>query len=358
MKINLSSPYISDISYTCTALYFLLLWGGLLCPSCTEARSDRGRTAAELENPYNWESYTGSEASPGQNDAAKNKPVDSPSPISTQTPQEKEDQFYQRYFRKGKADKKPKTGLEPKGTTLPASHSPLTTDDIYVIPTPAPEVYQVSREIDKLIFELGTEHHRRVAAVERLTIIGSPAAIPALRQALRHKYKFTRLGALSALGHIQDKEVIPDIQQMLKDCEPEVRIEAVKTLGKMRHQPSANTISRLISDTDPRVRREAILALGRIGGKTASQSLVQALNNKYPLVRREAVQELGFFEETAVVHALLKATRDQDLDTVIFAIHSLGEIGDPAARLRLEKLAHNRNRHIRKKAAKALKELR
>ncbi len=352
MKTNLQSHYLHNILCSGAVLRLLLLCGlfllaAVLYPSCADARSDRGRTAAELENPYNWESSSGSESSSS-----------SPTPISTQTPREKEEQFYQRYFRKGKEDKKDKSRLEPKGGTLPASHSPLTMDDIYVIPTPAPDVYQVSREIEKLIFELGTEHHRRAAAIERLAMIGSPAAIPALRQALRHEYKFTRLGALSALGYIQDEKTIPDIQRMLKDREPEVRIEAIKTLGKMKHQPSAKTISGLISDPDPRVRREAIPALGRIGGQAARQALIQALNNKYPLVRRAAAQELGSFEGEAVIPALLKATRDQDVDTIIFAIHSLGEIGDPGARRRLEELANSRNRHIRKEAARVLHELR
>ncbi len=353
MKINLRSHYSPGILCSGAILRSMLLCSlflsvTVLCLSGAEARSDRGRTAEELENPYNWETSSVSQSSPSS----------SPTPISTQTPREKEEQFYQRYFRKNKADKKPKSRLEPKGRTLPASHGPLTMDDIYVIPTPSPEVYQVSREIDKLIFELGTEHHRRIAAVERLAMIGSPAAIPALRQALRHDYKFTRLGALSALGYIQDEKVIPDIQQRLKDRAPEVRIEAVKTLGKMRHSPSVNKIGGLLSDPDPRVRREVIPALGRIGGQAACQSLIQALNNKYPLVRREAVRELGSFEGAAVVPALLKATHDQDMDTVIFAIHSLGEAGDPVARLRLEELANSRNRHIRKEAAKALHELR
>lgn len=353
MKINSPSYYLHGISCACAKLRFLLLWGlvlsaGVLCSSGAAARSDRGRATDELENPYNRKTYSDSGSSPSL----------SPSPISTKTPREKEAQFYQRYFRKGKADKKPGARLEPEGRTLPAFRGPLTLDDIYLIPTPGPEGSQLSREIDKLVFELGTEHHRRMAAVERLAMIGSPAAIPALRRALRHEYKFVRMGALSVLGYIQDEKVIPDIQQMIKDREPEVRIEAVKTLGKMKHRPSADKIVGLISDPDLRVRREAISALGRIGGKSACQSLIRALNNKYPLVRRDAARELEAFEGEVVVQALLKATRDQNMDTVIYAIHSLGEIGEPAARLRLEELANSRNRRIRKEAAKALNELR
>jgi len=324
------------------------MWIG---PLSLEARTQKGRTAAELENPYDWEKGPEdvSAAEKRQYQAQVTPQVESTS--WKRTPQDvQKDQFYQRYFRKGKEVKK-----EEDLPTSPEERQILLKK---LIPqhTPTPADTPQEQEIKKLIHDLGTEPHRRQAAVERLAMIGVPA-VPALRLALRHSYKFKRIGALQALGYIQSQAALPDIQKLLRDPESAVRAEAVKVLGRMKHRSSAALITQCLQDSDKRVRREAVMALGRIKGKCAQNGLIKALHNKYAEIREIACDELSFFTGTEVIAALLTTIHDTDRDTRLAAIRALGEIGDPAVRPQLQKLTRSEDRMIRQEALQALSNL-
>ncbi|MBN1595349.1 HEAT repeat domain-containing protein, partial [candidate division FCPU426 bacterium] len=182
-----------------------------------------------------------------------------PTPASTpwqRTEQDdRKEDFYQRYFRKGKEVKKEED--------LPVNDAEREMLLKKILPqnTPTPEGDAQAVEIKQLIHELGEEHHRRQAAVERLAMIGMPA-VPSLRLALQDKYKFKRIGALQVLGYVQAEEALEDIRHLLDDSESIVRGECVKVLGRMKHRGSAVLIVGRLQDSDLRVRREAVVALG------------------------------------------------------------------------------------------------
>jgi hypothetical protein len=231
-----------------------------------------------------------------------------------------------------------------------------TLNKLFPVGSPTAAQDSLADEIKEKIHQLGGERHESQEAVERLAVIGKPV-VPALVRALAGDYKFTRAGALSALGYIRDPAALPGIQAALDDPAYEVRMEAIKTLGLMQHRDSVPRLAAKLSDPEPRVRRELSAALGRIRGDEARDLLLRGLHDKSPEVRRQVAQDLSAFPDPATVSALLAATRDADLKTCGFAIRALGEIGDAAARPRLEELTRSHDRFIQAEARTALQSL-
>lgn len=317
----------------------LFLCGALLLTALAgsaAARTTSGRTAEELEHPYSWEDRE----HPGTVASTPTARAVSPSPDAS-----RQESFYERYFRKGKR-------LDgPDLPTLASTPQPVAT--IQLKPAPTAPVDRQTEEIAALMHDLGAEPHRRQAAVERLSIIGSPA-VPALRRALTDRYKFTRVGALEALGYIHSPETLPAIVRCLEDPQDIVRAEAIKTLARLKHRPAAAAIAARLEDVQPRVRREAVLALGRIKGKPAEQALLAAARGNLPEIRVLACEELSSFSSPETLQTLLSASADPNLDTRLAAIRALGEIGDPSVRPRLQALSQDGNRMVRQAALQAL----
>lgn len=281
----------------------------------------------------------------------KNQPAETPTP-------NEEDSFYRRYFRKGNSRNEPKNSVqleeeqqlnEMDEKTFEIKPSPTITPTMVIDP--------VASELVFLIQELKEEHHRQMAAVERLSILGS-RAVPALRRTLRDPYKFARLGALAALGYIHDSKTLPDIRRCLHDSEPDVRCEAVKTLGKMKDTGSLDELAALLVDPQIRIRREVIQALGRMNNHQVLTVLLRAVQDNIPEIRRLAVQELEGQPGENVIRILLGATYDPDRDVRLEAIRVLGESGSMKTVPRLSELSKNSDRFIRQAASQALANVR
>lgn len=231
-----------------------------------------------------------------------------------------------------------------------------TLNRLFPVGSPTADPDPQGREIRRLIHLLGGERHESQAAVERLTVIGLPA-VPALRDALRDRYKFTRVRALNALGYIRDRDSAPCVEALLNDPAYEVRAEAVKTLGLMKHKPSLAVLTEKSEDPEPRVRRELATALARLRNDEARRALIRLLADRSAEVRRQAAQEMSAFSDSTAVEALLSATHDSDPKTCGFAARALGEIGDAAARARLRELSQSQDRFIRREALQALQNI-
>ncbi|MCD4814282.1 HEAT repeat domain-containing protein [bacterium] len=331
----------------------IMIFGLITCISLWvgegEARTQKGRTAYELENPDRWENAT--QAQSGK--VPKRTPVlqvtVAPTPYQRTQTDDKHNEFYERYFRKGKQSGK---------GDIPVTEEEKKSLINQLIPhfTPTAERDSQKQKIKKLIRELAGEHHRRQAAIERLSMIGKPA-VPALKKALRDPYKYKRIGALTALGYIRPEKIMPAIQKCLLDSDPGVRQEAVKVIGRMKHRPSAGLLKKQLKDKNQRVRREAVIALGRVKGSRAEAALILATQNHDSEIRRLACDELAFFDSKAVLDALIKATHDRDKDICITAIKALGDIGDVSVRFELQALSRSEDRMIRQEALLALSNL-
>jgi hypothetical protein len=326
--------------------YSVFILAGLLALSQyypAQARTKTGRTAAELEHPQTWgETSEENGGNQGNTRGAQNTaPAESVTGQSRPWAQDSEGA--------GTA-----TGPDKAEHTLGASE---TMDRLFPMGTPTPEKDGLSKEIKLWIHDLGGESHQRQHAVEQLSQTGN-RAVPFLLQALQDPYAYTRIGALAALANIREKSAVPTIERLLKDRSYEVRAEAAKSLGIMRSRSSLSKLSECLEDREARVRREGVIAIGRLKMADARDLLISALQTTTHLdVRQQAVQELSSFPSPETVEALLHCTHGQDLKLCIFAIRSLGEIGDPAARPRLVELSHHRDRAIREEAVNAIKGL-
>jgi len=306
-------------------------------PGNSEARSKAGRTVSELEHPQGWGEATDENVG-AQGNSLVGENLTGHRRIGT-APAEG-------------APSEPKN--ENSNHILGASES---MDKLFPMGTPTPESDSVSREIKGLIHDLGGESHQRQHAVERLSQIGN-RAVPSLLLALKDPYAFTRVGALAALANIRDKATIPAMERLLDDRGYQVRGEAAKSLGLMRSKDSLPKLVACLEDKEPRVRREAVIALGKLKIANARDALISALQTtSHADVRQQAAQELSAFPGSEAVEALLQCTRSTDRKLCVFAIHALGEIGDPAARERLSELSQYTDPAIRSEAVNALKEL-
>lgn len=330
-----------------------LLVSVVLCPQISESRTQKGRTAQELKNPYDWKKdYSGSKPVTTSGKDITPTVVPQPTKVIKKKSSKKDELFYNRYFRKGEKGKDPEQLQRQKHLNelkrLKQHRRSMPKR------SPTPVLTEKQKEIKELIHMLGTEKHRRATAVERLSMIGDEA-VPALRRALRHRYKHVRVGALHALRNIFAEKAIPDMQRLLHDKEPEVRGEAARTLGRMRHRGSAERIGRLLNDSSIRVRRDAVNALGRLKRAPAAEHLLLlALEKNKMEIKVEAAQVLAAFESPQVVEALLRATYEKDRNLIAYATRSLGEIADPQSEERIKVLSNHKDEFIREEARQAL----
>jgi HEAT repeat protein len=105
--------------------------------------------------------------------------------------------------------------------------------------------------------------------VEKLGIIGQPAAIDELEELLQHRRPAVRQATIQALAQIHDPRVRPLIETGLHDSDPEVRGRAARALGEISARPSVPLLFRAFERGVP----EAAESIGKLGdGATAVSS--------------------------------------------------------------------------------------
>ena len=160
--------------------------------------------------------------------------------------------------------------------------------------------------------------------------------------------------------------VLPIVHEYLNDDRWFVVRNAVAIMGEVRSQESLAELSLILQHDEIRVRREAIRAMTKIGGKRAVKILLQtAVADDYDM-RRQAILSLGAIRATAAVPTLLSFLRkkgwsQREIDLKKDTIRSLGEIRAPEATgelvkvLKKKSLMHRQlNDELRAAAAAAL----
>lgn len=332
-------------------LFQSLCWpSGRVC-----AAEPKGRTAADLEDPYDWhKDYLNAEPAGDKKTAvpAETPTATTPTPEVSPPAASGNDLFYQRYFRKGKKAEDPE--VLQKERQRQELRDLKRYQSLHARQPRRPVLSKREQKIVKLIEQLGLDQRQQEAAIEQLVMIGE-GAVPRLKQALHHKDKLVRVGALRVLRQLFDDSTLPEIEAALKDKAPEVRMEAAATLGRFRHHQAAPMLVPLLHDPKQRVRREAVLALGRLKrSEVAAGALIQTLENNVPAIKVEAAEALSNFTSQDVVDALTRATYAADQDLVAYAVRSLGIIADPQSKSRLAHLAKNKNNFIAQEAREAL----
>lgn len=336
------------------ALTLLMQLGLNWRPAAVWGADQNGRTAAELEDPYDWhKDYQNLEPkAKNPSGPAPTAVAATPTPAVSRSASSSDDLFYQRYFRKGQKAEEPE---ELQKERYRKQLQELKRYQALHAGQPSrPKLSVQEQKIKKLIEQLGTDQRQQVTAIEQLVLIGAPA-VPRLKKALHHRDKMVRVGALRVLRQLFVESALPDIETTLKDKSPDVRMEAAAVLGRFRHPETAPLLVPLLHDPKLRVRREAVLALGRLKrSPVALRALIRALENNVPALKGEAAQALSNFSGRDVVEALMRATHESDQDLVAYAVRSLGVIADPQSRPRLAQLAKDKNNFVAREAREAL----
>lgn len=175
-----------------------------------------------------------------------------------------------------------------------------------------------------------------LTAGEALAGIG-PAAVPALRQALRESMDSISVVAARALGRIgaPASAAIPDLVDALH--RPLVELAAIKATG------GSNSPAGLLREFD--IRLAAVEALGRIGG-AAIPALIEALSHPTVLIASSAAQWLGRqgTAATDAVPLLSRLLTSKDAGKVELrsaAVEALGSIGTAALPVLVQMLEHD-----------------
>src|SRR5262245_35240217 len=219
----------------------------------------------------------------------------------------------------------------------------------------------------------------RMAAVDRMAVVGNREAIPQLVEALKKEPKSDiRAQIVAALGRIRDREAVPVLADTMRnDLDKDVRSQAIDSLlriyipiedsGPVRTifnrvksvflQPDAPVVgpevqvdaaakdalaTTMQKDFSDEVRAQAARALGSLRAKDQVPVLLEALENpqnrEHPTVRIEIVRTLGALRDPAAGQALERTLRDSNKQLVAEAVSAIGLVSYAVARPALEEM--------------------
>jgi HEAT repeat protein len=176
-----------------------------------------------------------------------------------------------------------------------------------------------------------------------------------------HKDATTRAQAAEALGEfLSAGGVGPVATALVGDAAPQVRAAAARALDRLNTTGPSNELSRAMSDADAGVRFAAVNAAMHIHGFTDVAAVAQLVSDPSAEVRSHAASALGSMRAKDAVTALIALTSpatETDAITRAEAAHSLGLIGDKAARPALVAAQSDPDTHVRDAATIALRTL-
>ncbi len=158
----------------------------------------------------------------------------------------------------------------------------------------------------------------------------------------------------------------PALSAALNDQTTQVRRSAAQALGDLGDpqalQPLLDAASR---DEDAEVRMFALRSLGLLGDLRAFEPLISRLvdQQETPKVRGMAAEALADLRDIRSVPPLIDALSDPITEVRFWAAFALGELGDPAAILKLKQLAAKDNAvlpgwwEVKREAASAIERI-
>ncbi len=145
---------------------------------------------------------------------------------------------------------------------------------------------------------------------------------------------------------------------LLGDADPSVVLRALDALGKLEASAEIGAVAEQLRHRDSWVRIGAAHALGEIGDTTAVAFLMQALDDTSYSVANAAMVGLGRLRAARAYDRLIEFTGSDNQHVRKHAAMALGELGDPAARPVLRRLAErDEDSGVRFMASRAIKVL-
>lgn len=177
-----------------------------------------------------------------------------------------------------------------------------------------------------------TEHeYVRGRAVRALGILGTEAAVGALRRALHDSDASVRVEAASLLGQKDKEAALEVLTRELRSGDEDVKEEVVYALWNLGGEGAVEALEEAAEASHPHVRKEALEALADLRGEAALSVLSRHLNDSDDWVRRGVVESLGEISGESVIPELVRAADDAKTDIAKKAIRSLGQIGGEEA---------------------------
>jgi HEAT repeat protein len=141
------------------------------------------------------------------------------------------------------------------------------------------------------------------------------------------------------LGELGNRESVPNLINTLSDNDPVLR-SAARALSRIGDERAIEPLIRLLADREYEVRKSAIYALGWIGDERAIGPLVNVMKdqNESPTVRGVAAEAFANIGDKSGVEPLIDALEDSSAEVRFWAAFALGQLGDPRALPKLERL--------------------
>lgn len=171
-------------------------------------------------------------------------------------------------------------------------------------------------------------------ATPKLIKLLSEGTIPRISSDMGGGYPNIGFSAARTLAKIDSESVAP-LTTCLTHKKPEARYFAAYALGEIgvKARSAIPRLLPLLKDHDAMVRGEATLAIGKIGSDTPKDLvpvLEKMLDDKQLNVRFAAVESLGKLCPVSpeAVYGLIKGMRDEKAEIQVYAVRTLGNLGD------------------------------
>lgn len=167
-----------------------------------------------------------------------------------------------------------------------------------------------------------------------------------------------RAQAAEALGEfLAAPGIVACAEAITSDQDPLVRAAAAKALGRL-NDDGKGALARAMTDAHVTVRLAAVNSASRINSFADPSALARLTSDADPAVRKRAAEVIGAHRVRDAVGGLIAlAQNDPDANVRGAACHSLGLLGDPAAKGALEAASNDSNGLVRDLAKMALRKL-
>jgi HEAT repeat protein len=187
------------------------------------------------------------------------------------------------------------------------------------------ERYKERKDIYHLIQSLHyPEAEIQWQAAAALGEMGNEGIEPLL-EAIKTRNKHVKLGIIEALGDIRDSRAVGPLLAELRHPDNEIRWEASLALGEIGDASAIPELEKGLKDDDRYVRYATALALEKLGWAPVDDRM-----SAYILLAKQEWKAIAAIGNPAI-EPLSIALKDHDREIRQNAVHTLGEIGDPAA---------------------------
>ncbi|HEY4387857.1 MAG TPA: HEAT repeat domain-containing protein [Ktedonobacteraceae bacterium] len=143
-----------------------------------------------------------------------------------------------------------------------------------------PESGMQSAQAQRVLFPAAREQHPafREAALNILSVMNTPDALPVLLDALHDPIQAVRLQAIKGLERLKLPDTIPALTQALSGADEQTTIQIFTALASIGH-PAVPTLLNLSASPSAWIRWNCMRALGKISDYRAIPALTKALRD-------------------------------------------------------------------------------